>query len=66
MSKMRLKPETMGVVRSAAMPQAVKHPMTAMRSVTAPGKRILVSDSAGGAVGSLSVVAGAVMGSPWI
>ena len=62
---MRLKPETMGVVRSAAMPQAVKHPMTAMRSVAAPGKRILGLDSVDEAVDSLACVR-AVIGSPWI
>ncbi|MDN6428981.1 MAG: hypothetical protein L0J79_04005, partial [Propionibacterium sp.] len=38
MSKMRLNPATIGVVRSAAMPQAVKHPMTATIITSVPGK----------------------------
>ena len=62
---MRLKPETMGVVRSAAMPQAVKHPMTAMRSMAVPGKSILGLDAACGSAVSLSVAdVRAVIGSP--
>ena len=32
MSKMRLKPATIGVVRSCAMPHAVKHAISAMNS----------------------------------
>ena len=36
MSKMRLKPATIGVVRSAAMPQAVKHRIRATNSSSMP------------------------------
>jgi hypothetical protein len=36
MSKMRLKPATIGVVRSAAMPQAVKHRISATNSSPMP------------------------------
>ena len=36
MSKMRLNPATIGVVRSCAMPQAVKHGTSAMNSTSMP------------------------------
>lgn len=36
MSKMRLKPATIGVVRSCAMPHAVKHAIRAMNSSAMP------------------------------
>jgi hypothetical protein len=37
-SKIRLKPATIGVVRSAAMPQAMKHATREMNSSPIPGK----------------------------
>ena len=36
MSKMRLKPATIGVVRSCATPHAVKHAISAMNSTSMP------------------------------
>ena len=36
MSKMRLKPATIGVVRSCAIPHAVKHAISAMNSTSMP------------------------------
>src|SRR3954469_5710459 len=54
MSKMRLKPATIGVVRSAATPQAVKQPISATNSTTIPrpirGSCLAWSSSAAGDV----------------
>src|SRR6478752_2693098 len=55
MSKMRLKPATIGVVRSCAIPHAVKHEINAIKRINIPrpskGSPRVVSDSAGASTG---------------